>query len=382
MWSHQTSLKIVVQRKLSFVPPYCPNTKCKWHALDRKEKGVFAKYGSRPISQFPYFTQRYRCRNCRKVFSSSIFSISYRDRTKNTYEEIFDLFIGGYSRRQTAEFLGCSLNTVLRRVSKMAEQGLLKQAYFARNLKITESIAYDGLENFSFSQYDPNNINHAVGRDSLFVYDFNFAPLNRKGRMTATQRARKQELEREFGAYPRNAIHSSTKRIFKRLLERSDEELVLHSDRHYAYREVLERMPGKSRIRHIMTPSTVARNYRNRLFAVNHLDLLTRHHLSAFKRETIAFSKHSISMIEAFALFMVAKNFMRTMFRKKHVRDPGTNRESPAMRLGLTKKVLKFQDFFRLRLMRTQVGLNEDWQEFIRRTDPTSRRKINQFRAA
>ena len=49
----------------------------------------------------------------------------------------------------------------------MARWAELEHAKLTENLQIEEPIVYDGLENFSFSQYDPNNINHAVGKCSL-----------------------------------------------------------------------------------------------------------------------------------------------------------------------------------------------------------------------
>lgn len=376
MWSNQTSIQRAVGQQLRFRPPYCPNPRCRMHPLENGKQGHYVRYGTRPISQFPYITQRFRCSACRKVFSSSVFSLKYRNHTPDNYEEILDLYHGGFSRRETARFLKCSVDTVLRRFSRMAEQGLLKQAYYTRNSTINESIAYDGIENFSFSQYDPNNINHAVGRETFFTYDFNFAPLNRKGRMSPRQKKRKAELEFEHGPYPRNAIRSSTERIFRRLLVRTPQGLQLHTDKHYVYREVIARLRERDRICHLITPAKAARNYRNRLFAVNHLELLTRHNSAAFRRETIAFSKHSIAMIESFVLLMVRKNFMRPIFYKKHVQDPTAHLESPAMRLRLTSRILSFHEFFGQRIQRTQVALNEDWALFVSRKDPFSRRPI------
>jgi hypothetical protein len=130
---------------------------------------------------------------------------------------------------------------------------------------------------------------------------------------------------------------------------------------------------------HLITPAKVCRNFRNRLFAINHFDLLTRQKSTAFKRETVSFSKHSIAMVESFAMLMVQKNFMRTVFEKKHARDPSTNTESPAMRLGLAKKVLRFHEFFAVRVTKAQVDLNEDWRRFVERFDPHSRRPIRAY---
>ena len=377
MWCNQTSIKVVVDRKLRKRPPYCPNEKCKWHfETVAKLEGKFVYYGTRRISYFPYITVRMRCENCKKVFSNSFFTLSYRDRTAPTYEQIFELHHGNHSRRQIAEFLQCSLDTVQRRYRKLASQGLLIQAKKSQGLKIQESIAYDGIENFAFSQFDPNNINHAVGRDSYFVYDFNFSPINRKGRMTPWQKDKKRRLEQEYGAYPRHAIRDATKRILVRLLDRSPEKLIFHSDNHFAYRDAIETLANKQALSHFITPGKVARNFKNRLFAINHLDNLTRQNLAAFKRETISFSKHPISMVDNFSLLMVWKNFMRTVFVKKHKRDPTTNTQSPAMRVGLANKILTFHEFYKVRVTKTQANLSEDWLRFVNRQEPSSRQKI------
>ena len=126
----------------------------------------------------------------------------------------------------------------------------------------------------------------------------------------------------------------------------------------------------------MITPAKVARNFRNRLFAINHVDLLTRQNLATFKRETIAFAKHSLGMIQSFSLLMVWKNFLRPVFTKKQKRDPLSNSESPAMRVGIEDRILKFHDFYRIRLAKTQVKLNEDWALYLNRVEETSRRKF------
>ena len=84
-------------------------------------------------------------------------------------------------------------------------------------------------------------------------------------------------------------------------------------------------------------------------------------------------------MVENFVGLMIWKNFMRSIFTKKHKRDPKTNKESPAMRLGLEKKILSFQEFFKFRLQKTQIKLNPDWSGFVDRIDQSSRRPIRPY---
>lgn len=357
-------------------PPFCPNPECRWHNPENAAEARFAKRGSRPVKRFPYVTRRFFCTQCRIPFSDSIFYLFYRDRTEPTYEQIFHYHCNGQSRRSLARDLGCSSSTVQRRFRKLSSQSLLQQAWRSRNLQVKESVAMDGLENFAYSQFDPNNINHVVGRESYYLYDFNFSPLNRKGRRTDAQKKREAELEKEFGRYPTNAIRTATRRLLERMLKNSTGQVELHTDQHYAYREAIELLPEKHRLEHFITPSRVARNFRNRLFAINHADLLSRQQLTTFKRETIAFAKHSIGMIESFALLVARKNFMAPVFTKAQKRDPRAHLDSPAMRVGIETKVLSFKEFFGLRLTKTQVALSGDWRDFIERRAPTSRRPI------
>lgn len=366
------SLKEVVP-----TPPYCTNPHCRWHLPEVCVlEGRFTKEGSRPVTRYPYITKRYKCALCGKIISDSFFHLFYRDRTEPTYGEILNAHNTNKTKIATAQDLGCSLDTVLRRFRELAAQGLLIQAKKCAGLKVRESVAYDGIENFAFSQFDPNNINHVVGRESYFLYDFNYSPLNRKGRMSPAQVRKKRRLENQFGAYPKGDIRSATRRIISRLLTRAEGDLLFHSDNHFMYREAIASLNDKERLVHFITPAKMARNFRNRLFAINHCDLLTRQRLAPFKRETIAHAKHSIAMIESFTLHMIYKNFLRSIFLKKHKRDPSANIESPAMRIGIERKILSFQEFYKIRYLKTQVDLNPDWVKFVDRSDPTSRRPI------
>jgi transposase-like protein len=380
MWCNQKSIKVVVDQLLRSTPPYCANPKCEWHQPEVAEReGRFVRNGKKTISRYPYVSVRFKCHKCKKTFSSSFFTLNYRDRERDTYEEIFDLKWKGWSYRQIAEHLKLSLDTVLRRAQKMARRGILIQAKLMEKVIIDEPVVFDGIENFCFSQYDPNNINHVVGSQTYFLYDFNFSPMNRKGRMSPRQKLKKKQLENKHGRYPKASIHAATKRIFQRLQRKSMTELVLHTDNHYAYRDVLKKLPKKPPITHLITPAKNTRNYKNALFAINHMDMLTRHHSSAFKRETIAFRKHTIAMQEDFALQMIGKNFLRSIFVKKHKRDPSTNVESPAMRVGIATKIQTFTEFYKTRVTTAQVKLNQDWKAIVERVDVTSRQPILRY---
>jgi IS1 family transposase len=225
-----------------------------------------------------------------------------------------------------------------------------------------------------FSQYEPNNLNHAIGRSSLFVYDFNLSSMNRKGRMTKAQVENRLALEKEHGKFDPKAIEKDSKKVFSRLLGKC-QFLTLYTDEHHAYQRAAE---GLSFF-HVMTSSKLARNFYNPLFAVNHMDLLCRHHLAAFKRETIAFAKNTVAMAESYILRAVEKNYMLSQFTKKQKRNLVANTHSPAMILKIRDKIQTFGEFFRFRYSVHQVKLSGDWLRLFRSSDPSSRRPIRGY---
>jgi len=372
----EVSITRQLQREEKFSPPFCPESSCINHLKERISGKFWIRIGWKELKRFPYISQRFQCKACETTFSASVFRLDYRQKVWGQNCEIFRLHRLGVSKRETAREIGHSERLVRTRLRNMARWAELKNFQLTEELKIEEAIVYDGLENFAFSQYDPNNINHAVGKDSLFIYDYNFAPLNRKGRMSPGQVTRKAELEEEHGKYPVDAIRSSTKRLFERLLGRCKNSLTLYTDRHYQYRKAVEIDLAEKPIQHFKVSSKIHRNFRNHLFAVNNIDLQVRHNLAPFKRETIAFSKHEIAMLDSFTLNAVYRNYMRPKFWGTHRSDPECSKKSPGMELAITKKILSFDDFFAERVFPTQVTLNEDAKARYNRQMPTSRREI------
>ena len=380
MWSNPSSLLREQSRVTSFKPPYCASPRCEWHltsAITHREP--FIRFGRRVIARYPYVSQRFRCRRCRVTFSSSFFSLQYRDKKPDSYEEIHEFILLGVSGCATARFLKIDEDTVRRRKKKLARWALLAWSKDLARMPLRESVAYDGLENFSFSQYDINNLNHAVGRESYFVYDFNLSPMNRKGKMSNWQKARKRDLEKLFGKYNPKDIELASKRLFERLLAKTpNATLNLHTDNHLAYRRAIARIK-KGKVLHSRVSSKVSRNFHNRLFAINHTDLLSRHQLGNYKRETIAFAKNTVAMLESFVLLAVHKNYVRPRFWKPHARDPLAHKESPAMKLGFRQKLVTFPELYRTRICLDHVELNDDWLNLFGSFDPTSRRYIRPY---
>lgn len=365
-------LNPALQEQMNFRPPHCPSEKCLFHPWKESPSSkdlprFFESKGWATIQSYPYRVKVYRCKHCKKSFRYSYFQLDYRTKKRGLFPLVFHFFFTGASNFEISRQLSCSEPTVRRRLDRMAQWGFLRHHQLTLNLKIQEPIAYDGLENFSGSQYDPNQIQHAIGKESLFIYDFNFVPLNRKGRMSPLQKRVRSRIEREKGRYFPRAIRSSTQTILRRLYgKRADTKkpLILYTDEHFQYRRAIERDMKDCLIQQVRVSSKRTRNYQNILFPVNHADLNIRQNVGAFSRETICFSKTPAAMVRKYCLYMIYKNYFRPQFVKKLKRRPKAHLQTPAMVLGLTDHTMSFYEFFNWRLSPKQVDLNAEWQSF------------------
>ena len=360
-----------------FVPPYCPNPKCQYH---NGGKHFWVKNGVLKVKKFPGFNQLYKCIDCGRGFCYTAFKLNYRHRSdEGFFQYIFEATTQGHSNRSIARNINLSECSVRNKIKHLARQTLLKWEELSGPLKINEAIAYDGFETFVHSQFDPNNINHAVGVDSLFLYDFNYAHLNRKGKMTTSQKRKLQNIVKSHGRYPTDRIRVSTKEVFTNLMARKNSEMgniQLYTDEHKAYKIVLKRDIPSDTFEHFTINSKACRDGRNPLFPVNHLDLKLRHFLKSCTRETIAFNKNESGLMDRYILFGGLKNFMCSRLIK------GRKHElvySPAMLVGITDKILNFYEFFDERRTQHQVKLRKSWQMLYKRTLECSRFKTVQF---
>jgi transposase-like protein len=358
-------------------PEHCPKLNCL-----ASKKFIIRSGFSEPIAcLLSKRRQRFKCTQCGFRFAENHLKLHFRlkhpDPALNS--NIFFLFIHGLSIRKLSRRLGISCGSSQIRLKRMSQQALRFQFDILQHIQLNEIICYDGLENFAKSQFEPNYINQAVGYNSLFIYDFNTAILNRKGRTSDRQKLKRDQLNHLYGRFNPQAIRIATQDLFKRLWElktqavsikttptaHTKEPLIIYSDQHFQYKRAVKQDLKGLPIRLETISSKATRNFQNILFAVNHVDLLIRQGLAAFSRETISFSKTHGMMCQKYALFMIYKNYMTTQFTKKHVRRPKAHLESPAQSLKITNKILNFKDIFEWRSQKEDTkSWNHDWQAF------------------
>jgi hypothetical protein len=212
-----------------------------------------------------------------------------------------------------------------------------------------EPIVLDGFETFEYSQYWITHLHTVVGARSHFCYATTAAELRRKGRMKPRQKRRRTQLEERYGRPDSKAIEKSAAEALALVVPPGAPPVTLRSDDHRAYPRALARLRDRS-FRHEVTSSKAPRTTGNPLFPVNLLHLLMRHSGANQKRETIAWSKRNQSMLWRDALHRVWRNYAKHVSERRKA-------GSPAMRLGLTDRILCWSELLVQRLFVTRMEL-------------------------
>jgi len=367
---HRVSHMRKVADQLELIPPYCPNSHCLYHfGSDDK---FYSKNGFSITDKPPFRNQRFKCTECKIQFSSNTFGLDFRKRSAGLSDQILNYSLNGMSNNSIARLLKVAEGTVRDRLKTMARQSLLfEKANYPE--KIREDVAYDGFETFSGSQFSPCYVNTAVGSHSMFIYHNTFSPLNRKGRMTDEQKIKNQELIKKHGLYPQSSVYEETIYVMRSLSGLAPGR-TLFTDEHKSY---LRAYRSFNCLLDLQTISSKARrDCSNPLFPINRLHNLYRHFFSSQQRETISFQKHEAALMEKLQLMKIYRNFMNPKFVKKNKYDQYAHEWSPAMYVGVAKKILTFEEVFGVRKLKSHSQLDKKELEFMNRSYPFSRQKI------
>ena len=333
-----------------FEPPFCPRASCPHHrAPDGK---WYVKDGHHDRKAWPHAIRRFRCKTCRRCFSTQTFDTTYWLKRPDLQPEIFKRQVECSGLRQSARGLGVAPSTVQMQVERLGRHCLLEQRARTLELVPREPFTLDGFRTFEFSQYWPFDFNIAVGKDSDFVYGFTDSELRRSGRMTARQKRRRRELEKLHGKPDPRATEMGVETLLRAVAPHPT-KLVMFSDEHEAYLRALKKLEGHE-VEHHAVSSRRIRNAQNPLRPSNLLDSLIRHCGSNHKRETIAWSKRRQAAAERMAIFQVWRNFAKSRSEQRPKTTP-----TPAMVVGLTTRPLTIDEILYRRRFPSLVPLPE-----------------------
>lgn len=347
-------------------PPHCPNPNCSYFNVLRgewpcKRKGFYTRL------RRPHRIQRFTCLACKRTFSSQTFSTTYWQKRPEIAPRIVMMVVGCMANRQIARALGCSPATVAHQVSRLGRHCLLVQANELGRIEWLGDIVIDGFESFEWSQYFPFHHNVAVEvRSGYFLYHTD-SPLRRKGRMTAYQKARRDQLEAALGKPSAQAVEHGVRDLLE-TISAGRHGVTIRSDDHRAYPRAMRSL--SSEIAHRITSSKQRRDDRNPLWEINVLDLMIRHSIAAHKRETIAWAKRRQASIEKLLIFQLWRNYV------KKRREKGA-RVTPAMQMGLTRRPWRVRDILSGRLFFEKTPVPRRWEQYYRRSVETAAIPVN-----
>ncbi len=313
-------------------PPFCPNPDCNSHAHPTtwrfKKKGFFERKAS------PQRIQRYVCRSCGRNFSSQTFSPTYWLRRPELLRAIFFRSLTCSGLRQMTLEAGASHSTIVRHLARLGRHCLLFHERLRPELP-KEPLVLDGFRTNEFGHYWPFDLNLLVGSVFHFVYGFNEAPLRRSGTMRPGQRRHRARVEAKHGRPSPQATRHAIQELVGRVVP-PGARAEIRSDEHRAYPVALRALTDR-KIEHTTTSSKEQRTTSNPLFPVNLADLLLRHTGANHKRQTIAFSKRRQNACYRAAIWMVWRNYIKSLSERK--RD-----DPPAVRIGVMPRRLTVDD--------------------------------------
>lgn len=351
MPSHPTQLSPLFDP--GFKPPFCPNDRCGAHYIP--ESFRWFRHSSYPtrLGRVP----RFRCKSCRRTFSSATFSPTYYLKHPHLLSKVAAGLVAGSAQRQLARSLECSHQTVSNLAAKLGRHALLFQAQaLAKRVLIREPVIYDDFETFAYCQDAAMGIGTAVGAESFFLYGFE-----------ATRHRGPGNIKHRSPFMPEDAFAKGYHNAFKRMLDRllplvpEGESLVLNTDDHPGYTRGLKEHPGKGHVKHQIfrnpkdrkkgEPRSLEARQRDAAhFASDLCHKLLRHSLADHRRETLAHGKRHNAVLERGGLFTIWRNFCKHRSERK----PG---ETPAMWLGLTDKPLTWKEILSQRLFPSKIQL-------------------------
>lgn len=330
-------------------PAFCPNHECKNHfSKNIKKDGSrwFYKAGFYKPQTSLAPVQRYRCKTCGRCFSENTFSVHYCSKKIISLKKIMRYLASGVSIRAMARLFGCAPDTINRKIGILARQVSALMENIQDELELSEDLAADGFESFAVSQYFPNNFNILVGKESQFVYHFNYLQLRRKGRMTEYQKKKAKKLKETWPIRSNNErlsfLEIEQKTMQMAVRSSKLEKLKLFTDEKREYRQCLTKdepvawHDGMSiGFEQKRVSSRKLRDLRNDLFAVNYMDREIRKDLAEHHRETTCFARNVNSSVSRMMCYFFYHNF----YKKFRLNGKSGSIQSHAEAAGIERKI-------------------------------------------
>src|SRR5262245_66287204 len=187
--------------KIAFDPERCPWRSCARHA--NPTPYFFVRYGSYRSRVSPFRIPRFRCRTCRRTFSSQTFQLEYRLRKPWVDTWLLRDFVSGVSLRQSARTLGLSLKTVEARFVRIGQHCLDARENVLSGWQPRGNYQFDEIETFEHHRtLMPLTVGLLVSGSTGFLVDTAVGRMRSRTSNSEKSRKRREIFETTEGPLP------------------------------------------------------------------------------------------------------------------------------------------------------------------------------------
>ena len=325
---------------MEFEPPFCPNIDCERHTEPRPR--FFLRHGYYQARCRVEPVLRFRCRDCRRTFSSQTFRQDYRDRRPEVNERLFENLVSGIGYRQSARLLKLGVGAVQWKARKLARYAGQLHANLCRKLPAGSTFVLDEEETYEHASIRTLTMPVLIEKDSWFVVATAVGPSRRLAAVGTARRRWQDHEEQKNGQRPdrsRECVVSVLRELDRRL---DGAPLVLRSDQKSSYATVAQEVFGE-RVRHERTSGRDPRTVRNPLFPINTTLAMTRDNCGRLRRQSWLVTKKGACLQSQMHQFVVYRNYVRKRFNRD--KEP----KSPAVHLNLLPRSLSIPEAIRWR---------------------------------
>ncbi len=257
--------------------------------------------------------RRFRCRDCRKTFSETHFSIHYRLRKRRLNQAVFRFLSSGVSQRRCAFLVGVMPRAIARRVDRFGRCSAHNLDVYRKNRTKTKTILIDEMESFEHTKCKPLTIPIAVEDKTRKILSLAVGKIAAKGHLAQISR-------RKYG--PRLCERKKVlERVFSELKDCADKEVLFKSDESQHYPAPIQEHFPKSRHQRYKgrAPARIGQGElkkggRDPLFYLNHTYAMFRDNLKTLARRTWCTCKR-VDRLES--LMFIYANFHNLWLERK-----------------------------------------------------------------
>ncbi len=328
---------------MRFRPPFCPYRTCPTRA--RGLPFTYYLAGTYRRRCDGRRVQRFRCKSCRRRFSTQTFRLDHHYRLPHKDSAIFRALVSKVTHRQAARMLAVDRKSVHRRLRRWGPAlERLHLAALSSHRGILGACCLDELETFEGDRrLQPVTVPVLVDRERFFVVAVEVATLPPRGNLKGRRARRKEELEALHG--PRKNRSNSAVRACLEIWAASSpgcRSPLLISDKKTSYPGLFRRaFPDRRRI-HVRVHSKQERTRENPLFAANHSLAMLRDQVSRLVRRSWGASKLRHRLRDHLWVWVAWRNYVRRLTNQTPGLTPGMA-VGAARRMGTIPELLRWR---------------------------------------